>query len=70
MRSPTEEAQYEAYKKVLEAMEDRVIIRTLDVGGDKEELPYLNIPKEENPFLGYRAVRVCLDQVDMFKVQL
>lgn len=66
---PTEEAQYEAYKKVLEAMEDRVIIRTLDVGGDKE-LPYLNIPKEENPFLGYRAIRVCLDQVDMFKVQL
>ncbi len=66
---PTEKAQYEAYKKVLEAMEDRVIIRTLDVGGDKE-LPYLNIPKEENPFLGYRAIRVCLDQVDMFKVQL
>lgn len=66
---PTEEMQYEAYKKVLSAMEDRVIIRTLDVGGDKE-LPYLNIPKEENPFLGYRAIRVCLDQPEMFKVQL
>ena len=66
---PTEEAQYEAYKKVLEAMEDRVIIRTLDVGGDKE-LPYLNIPKEENPFLGYRAIRVCLDQPELFKTQL
>lgn len=66
---PTEEMQYEAYKKVLEAMEDRVIIRTLDVGGDKE-LPYLNIPKEENPFLGYRAIRVCLDQPELFKTQL
>ncbi|MHC1750040.1 MAG: phosphoenolpyruvate--protein phosphotransferase [Cellulosilyticaceae bacterium] len=66
---PTEEEQFEAYKKVLEAMEDRVIIRTLDVGGDKE-IPYLNIPKEENPFLGYRAIRVCLDQVEMFKTQL
>ena len=50
-------------------MEDRVIIRTLDIGGDKE-LPYLNIPKEENPFLGYRAIRICLDQTDIFKVQL
>lgn len=66
---PTEEEQFDAYKKVLEAMEDRVIIRTLDVGGDKE-IPYLNIPKEENPFLGYRAIRVCLDQVEMFKTQL
>lgn len=66
---PTEEMQYEAYKKVLEAMEERVIIRTLDVGGDKE-LPYLNIPKEENPFLGYRAIRVCLDQPELFKTQL
>lgn len=66
---PTEEMQYQAYKKVLEAMEERVIIRTLDVGGDKE-LPYLNIPKEENPFLGYRAIRVCLDQPELFKTQL
>ncbi|MEF9959876.1 MAG: phosphoenolpyruvate--protein phosphotransferase [Niameybacter sp.] len=66
---PTEQIQYESYKKVLEAMEDRVIIRTLDVGGDKE-LPYLNIPKEDNPFLGYRAIRVCLDQPELFKTQL
>lgn len=66
---PTEEEQFQAYKKVLEAMEDRVIIRTLDIGGDKE-LPYLNIPKEDNPFLGYRAIRICLDQPELFKVQL
>ncbi|MGL4799826.1 MAG: phosphoenolpyruvate--protein phosphotransferase [Cellulosilyticaceae bacterium] len=66
---PTEEEQFVAYKKVLEAMEDRVIIRTLDIGGDKE-LPYLDIPKEENPFLGYRAIRICLDQPELFKVQL
>ena len=66
---PTEEMQYEAYKKVLEAMEDRVIIRTLDVGGDKE-LPYLNIPKEENPFLGHRAIRYCLDNRELFKKQI
>ncbi|MGL6174708.1 MAG: phosphoenolpyruvate--protein phosphotransferase, partial [Cellulosilyticaceae bacterium] len=67
---PTEEEQFGAYKKVLEGMNGkRVIIRTLDVGGDKE-IPYLNIPKEENPFLGYRAIRVCLEQEDMFKTQL
>lgn len=66
---PTEEMQYKAYKKVLSSMEERVIIRTLDIGGDKE-LPYLNIPKEENPFLGYRAIRICLDQVGLFKTQL
>ncbi|MGL5675016.1 MAG: phosphoenolpyruvate--protein phosphotransferase [Cellulosilyticaceae bacterium] len=66
---PTEEEQFVAYRKVLEAMEDRVIIRTLDIGGDKE-LPYLDIPKEENPFLGYRAIRICLDQPELFKVQL
>ncbi|MGL4738426.1 MAG: phosphoenolpyruvate--protein phosphotransferase, partial [Cellulosilyticaceae bacterium] len=66
---PTEEEQFVAYKKALESMSDRVIIRTLDVGGDKE-IPYLNIPKEENPFLGYRAIRVCLDQPELFKTQL
>ncbi len=66
---PTEEEQFTAYKTVLEAMEERVIIRTLDIGGDKE-LPYLEIPKEENPFLGYRAIRICLDQQDIFRVQL
>jgi phosphotransferase system enzyme I (PtsI) len=66
---PTEEEQFIAYKKVLETMSGKVIIRTLDVGGDKS-IPYLNIPKEENPFLGYRAIRVCLDQPELFKVQL
>jgi phosphotransferase system enzyme I (PtsI) len=67
---PTEEEQFQAYKEVLEIMGDRpVVIRTLDIGGDKE-LPYLNLPKEMNPFLGYRAIRICLDQKDLFKVQL
>ncbi|MEG0012608.1 MAG: phosphoenolpyruvate--protein phosphotransferase [Clostridium sp.] len=67
---PTEEEQFIAYKTVLEGMNGkRVIIRTLDVGGDKE-ISYLKIGKEENPFLGYRAIRVCLDQVEMFKTQL
>lgn len=66
---PTEEEQFNAYKTVLEGMSENVIIRTLDVGGDKA-IPYLNIPKEDNPFLGYRAIRVCLDQVEMFKTQI
>ncbi|MCE5089382.1 phosphoenolpyruvate--protein phosphotransferase [Staphylococcus devriesei] len=67
---PTEEEQFEAYKKVLETMKDkRVVVRTLDIGGDKE-LPYLNLPKEMNPFLGYRAIRLCLDQQDIFRTQL
>ncbi len=67
---PTEDEQFEAYKKVAEKMEGKpVIIRTLDVGGDKD-LPYLNLPNEENPFLGYRAIRICLDQTDIFKTQL
>ena len=67
---PTEEEQLEAYKKVLEAMNKKpVIIRTLDVGGDKE-LPYFEIEHEMNPFLGYRAVRLCLDRKDIFKTQL
>lgn len=67
---PTEENQYEAYKTVLEAMDNkRVVVRTLDIGGDKE-LPYLDLPKEMNPFLGYRAIRLCLDRDDLFRVQL
>ncbi|MBU3192119.1 phosphoenolpyruvate--protein phosphotransferase [Clostridium bowmanii] len=68
--APTEEEQYEAYKEVAQKMKNKpVVIRTLDVGGDKE-LDYLNLPKEMNPFLGYRAIRVCLDKVDIFKTQL
>ncbi len=67
---PTEEEQFKAYKEVLEIMGDRpVVIRTLDIGGDKE-LPYLNLPKEMNPFLGYRAIRICLDEKEIFKTQL
>lgn len=67
---PTEEEQFESYKIVAEKLEGRpLVIRTLDVGGDKE-LPYLEMPKEMNPFLGYRAIRLCLDRVDIFKVQL
>ena len=67
---PTEDEQFEAYKKVLETMKGkRVVVRTLDIGGDKE-LPYLNLPKEMNPFLGYRAIRLCLDQQDIFRTQL
>lgn len=68
---PTEEEQYEAYKEAAEtfAKDQPVVIRTLDIGGDKE-LKYLKLPKEMNPFLGYRAIRLCLDEVDMFKTQL
>ncbi len=67
---PSEEVQFQAYKSVLEKLKDRpVIIRTLDVGGDKE-IPYLDIPREDNPFLGYRAIRVCLDRPELFKTQL
>lgn len=67
---PSEESQFHAYRTVLEQMNGKqVIIRTLDVGGDKE-IPYLEIPREENPFLGYRGIRICLDQVDVFKIQL
>ncbi|MFV0246403.1 MAG: phosphoenolpyruvate--protein phosphotransferase [Mycoplasmatales bacterium] len=67
---PSEEIQFEAYKKVLESMGDRpVVVRTLDIGGDKE-LSYLKFPEELNPFLGYRAIRMCLDRPDIFKVQL
>jgi phosphotransferase system enzyme I (PtsI) len=67
---PSEEEQFEAYKKVLEGMAPKpIVIRTLDIGGDKE-LPYLKMDKEMNPFLGYRAIRLCLDRVDIFKTQL
>ncbi len=68
--SPTEEVQYASYKAVMEVMGQRpVIIRTLDAGGDKE-LTYLNMPAEANPFLGERAIRLCLSQPDLFKQQL
>lgn len=67
---PTEEEQFLAYKAVLEGMGDKpVVIRTLDAGGDKM-IPYLNIPEEMNPFLGYRAIRLCFDELDLFKTQL
>ena len=67
---PSEEEQFEAYKKVLSAFKPRpVVIRTLDIGGDKE-IPYLNLPKEDNPFLGLRAIRLCLDRRDIFRTQL
>ncbi len=67
---PSEEIQYNAYKTVLEKMEGKpVVVRTLDIGGDKE-LPYLDLPKEMNPFLGFRAVRLCLERQDIFRTQL
>lgn len=67
---PTEEEQFEAYSTVARAMNGKeVIIRTLDIGGDKD-IPYLNIDKEENPFLGHRAIRYCLDNKKLFKKQI
>jgi phosphotransferase system enzyme I (PtsI) len=67
---PTEEQQFEAYKKAAETMKGReVIIRTLDVGGDKD-IPYLGLTKEDNPFLGFRAVRYCLAHEESYRVQL
>ena len=67
---PSEDDQYEAYKAVLAAdPTKKVVIRTLDIGGDKK-LPYLTIPPEMNPFLGYRAIRLCLDRKDIFRTQL
>ena len=67
---PTEDEQFAAYQKVALRMKDQpVIIRTLDVGGDKE-IPYMNLQKEENPFMGYRAVRYCLNNPEQYKVQL
>ena len=67
---PSEEEQFEAYRKVAVTLKGApVIIRTLDVGGDKE-IPYMNLQKEENPFMGYRAVRYCLNNPEQYKVQL
>ncbi|MBM7556902.1 phosphoenolpyruvate--protein phosphotransferase [Halanaerobacter jeridensis] len=66
---PTEEEQFEAYKEVAEKIDGPIVIRTMDIGGDKE-LPYLDMPEEMNPFLGYRAIRMCLDKPEIFKVQL
>jgi phosphotransferase system enzyme I (PtsI) len=67
---PTEEEQFKAYKAVLEKLNGKkVIIRTLDIGGDKQ-IPYLNLQKELNPFLGVRAIRLCFERVDLFKIQL
>lgn len=67
---PSEDEQFESYKAVLEQMGEKpVVVRTLDIGGDKE-LSYLQLPKEMNPFLGYRAIRLCLERDDIFRVQL
>lgn len=67
---PTEEEQFTAYKSVLEGMAGKTVtVRTMDIGGDKN-LPYLPLPKEENPFLGYRAIRISLDRDDIFRTQL
>lgn len=67
---PTEDEQYEAYKSALEGMSGKqVVVRTMDIGGDKE-LPYLPLPEEQNPFLGYRAIRICLNRQDIFRTQL
>lgn len=68
-RFPSEEEQFEAYKTVAESLEGKpVTIRTMDIGGDKS-LPYMELPKEENPFLGWRALRVCLDRPEILKTQ-
>ncbi|MGL5947589.1 MAG: phosphoenolpyruvate-protein phosphotransferase PtsI [Aeromonas sp.] len=67
---PTEDEQFKAYKEVAEAMPDQpIIVRTMDIGGDKE-LPYMNFPKEMNPFLGWRAVRIFFDRTDIMHTQL
>lgn len=67
---PSEDEQFEVYKKVLQAYGSRpVTLRTLDIGGDKT-LPYMELPREENPFLGNRALRLCFSNVDIFKTQL
>ena len=67
---PTEDEQFAAYKEVLEGMGGRkVVVRTLDIGGDKK-LSYFTFPEEMNPFLGYRAIRLCLDRTDIFRTQL
>lgn len=67
---PSEDSQFEAYKEVLEGMNGKqVVVRTMDIGGDKH-LPYLPLPEEENPFLGYRAIRISLKQQEIFRTQL
>lgn len=67
---PTEEDQFKAYREVLESMDGKqVVVRTMDIGGDKH-LPYLPLPEEQNPFLGYRAIRISLDREDIFRTQL
>ena len=67
---PTEEEQFRAYKDVAQAMPDEaIIVRTMDIGGDKD-LPYMNLPKEENPFLGWRAIRICFDRREILDTQL
>lgn len=69
-RLPTEEEQFESYKTVLEKMKGKkVVIRTLDIGADKK-VDYLGLDEEENPALGYRAIRICLDKTDIFRTQL
>ncbi len=68
--APSEDEQYEAYKAIFDVMQNRpVVVRTLDIGGDKD-LPYLDLPQEENPFLGWRAIRICLERSDIFQPQL
>ena len=67
---PTEEQQFMAYKKIAQKLQNKkVVIRTLDIGGDKD-LKYMELPKEQNPFLGYRAIRICLDNISLFKTQI
>ena len=67
---PDEEEQFSAYRRVVQTMAGkRVIIRTLDIGADKQA-DYFNLDREENPALGYRAIRICLDRPDIFKTQL
>ncbi len=67
---PSEDEQFHAYQQVLQKMGDKpVIIRTFDIGADKQ-LPYLDLPQEQNPALGYRAIRICLDRTELFKTQL
>lgn len=68
--NPTEEQQFMAYKKIAQKLQNKkVVIRTLDIGGDKD-LKYMELPKEQNPFLGYRAIRICLDNIALFKTQI
>lgn len=66
---PTEEEQFSYYRQIAELMAEETIIRTLDIGGDKN-LPYYDLPKEQNPFLGKRAIRLCLKEAELFKTQL